>query len=71
MGSPSYSIYDFDFYEDKYILLTAIKSLEKAELKLADANGKVLTTYIVPKNGGEAKEFYKDYMGYTNLICKK
>ncbi len=69
-GSPSYSVYDFDFYEDKYILLTSEGSLEKAELKLADANGKVLTTYFVPKNGGEAKEFYHDYMGYTNLVCK-
>ncbi|MES2513881.1 MAG: carboxypeptidase-like regulatory domain-containing protein [Bacteroidota bacterium] len=69
-GSPSYSVYDFDFYEDKYILLTSRGSLEKAELKLADANGKVLTTYFVPKEGGEAKEFYHDYMGYTNLVCK-
>ena len=70
VGSPSYSIYDFDFYEDKYMLLTSTKSLEKAELKLADANGKILTTYFVPKEGGAAKEFYKDYMGFTNLICK-
>ncbi len=70
VGSPNFSIYDFDFYEDKYMLLTATKSLEKAELKLADVNGKILTTYIVPKEGGEAKEFYKDYMGFTNLVCK-
>jgi len=70
VGSPKYSIYDFDFYEDKYILLTAEKSLEKAELKLADESGKILTTYFVPKEGGEAKEFYHDYMGYTNLVCK-
>ena len=70
VGSPKYSIYDFDFYEDKYILLTAEKSLEKAELKLADAQGKIITSYTIPKEGGEAKEFYHDYMGYTNLICK-
>ena len=43
VGSPKYSIYDFDFYEDKYILLTAEKTLEKAELKLADANGKIIS----------------------------
>lgn len=70
VGSPKYSIYDFDFYEDKYILLTAEKTLEKAELKLADVNGKIITSYTVPKEGGEAKEFYHDYMGYTNLVCK-
>jgi hypothetical protein len=69
-GSPNYSVYDFDFYEDKFILLTSRSSLEKAELKLTDASGKVLTTYFVPKEGGEAKEFYHDYMGYTNLVCK-
>ncbi len=70
VGSPSYSIFDFDFYEDKYILLTTERSLEKAQVKLADENGKILTSYFVPKEGGEAKEFYHDYMGYTNLVCK-
>ena len=70
VGAPDYSIFDFDFYEDKYILLTAEKTLENAQLKLADANGKILTTYFVPKEGGEAKEFYRDYLGYTNLVCK-
>lgn len=70
VGSPKYSVFDFDFYEDKFILLTAEKSLENSALKLADINGKILTTYSVPKEGGEAKEFYHDYMGYTNLICK-
>lgn len=70
VGAPNYGVYDFEFYEDKYILLTAEKNLSKAELRLADEHGKILTTYFVPKEGGEAKEFFKDYMGYTNLICK-
>lgn len=70
VGSPKYSVHDFEFYEDKFVLLTAEKSLEKAELKLADASGKIITSYPVPKEGGEAKEFYKDYMGFINLICK-
>ena len=70
VGSPKYSIYDFDFYEDKYILLTAEKTLEKSELKLADVEGKIITNYSVPKEGGQAKEFYHDYMGYTNLVCE-
>ncbi len=69
LGSPKFSIYDFDFYEDKYILLTADKSLTNAELKLSDNASKVITTYAVPKEAGSAKEFYHDYMGYTNLIC--
>ena len=70
VGAPNYSIYDFDFYEDKYILLTAEKSLEKAQLKLSNARGEILTSYFIPKEAGEAKEFYHDYLGYTNLVCK-
>ncbi len=70
VGSPKFSIYDFDFYEDKFILLTAANKLDNAELKLADVNGKIITSYKVPKNGGLAKEFYHDYMGYTNLVCE-
>lgn len=70
VGAPNYGVYDFEFYEDKYILLTAEKNLTKAELRLANEQGQILTTYFVPKEGGEAKEFFKDYMGYTNLICK-
>ncbi len=70
LGSPKYSVYDFDFYEDKYILLTAVRSLKEASLKLAAPNGNILTTFQVPKEGGEAKEFYRDYMGYTNLVCE-
>src|SRR5688572_24316812 len=37
--SGKFSIYDFDFYEDRYILLTAEKGLDNAEIKLSDHNG--------------------------------
>lgn len=70
VGSPAYSIYDFDFYEDKFILLTATRSLREASLKLADAGGKILTSIQVPPEGGIAKEFYRDYMGHSNLVCE-
>jgi hypothetical protein len=69
-GSPNYSIYDFDFYEDKFILLTAVRSLKEAVLKLSDNGGKIITSYTVPAAGGQAREFYHDYMGYTNLVCE-
>lgn len=70
LGSPAYSVYDFDFYEDKFILLTATRSLKEAVLKLSDINGKIITSFTVPVEGGLAKEFYHDYMGYTNLVCE-
>lgn len=68
--SGKYSIYDFDFYEDKYILLTAANKLDKAEIKLADNNGKILSTTKIPEGSGLAKELFHDYMGYTNIICE-
>jgi hypothetical protein len=70
IGKPNYSIYDFDFYEDKLLLLTAEKSLEKAQIQLSDYNGKVYSSYQLPKLAGEAKKFFHDYEGYTDLICK-
>ncbi len=68
--SGKFSIYDFDFYEDNYILLTAANKLDKAELKLADFNGKILSTTKIPSSAGVAKELFHDYMGYTNVICE-
>jgi hypothetical protein len=68
--SGKFSIYDFGFYEDKYILLTAEKGLDKAEIRLADQNGKVLCTTKIPQEAGMAKELFHDYMGFTNVICE-
>ena len=70
VGKPNYSIHDFDFYEDKLILLTATKNLKDAQLRLSDYHGKILATYQIPKSAGEALHFHHDYMGYTELICK-
>lgn len=68
--SGKFSIYDFDFYEDKYILLTAANKLDKAEIKLADYTGKILSTTKIPAEAGLAKELLHDYMGYTNVVCE-
>ncbi|MBS1637860.1 MAG: carboxypeptidase-like regulatory domain-containing protein [Bacteroidetes bacterium] len=71
VGSPQYSIYDFDFYEDKFILLTAERNLDKAELKLADRSRKILYSVKLPADAGIAKELYRDYMGFVNVICEQ
>jgi len=68
--SGKFSIYDFDFYEDKYILLTSQNELKKSEIKLADDKGKILSTTKIPEEAGLAKELFHDYMGYTNVICE-
>ncbi len=68
-SSPKYSIYDFDFFDDKYILLTSENELKTAELKLVSSNGSELSNFVIPKEAGEPKYFYKDFEGYTDLVC--
>jgi hypothetical protein len=70
VGKPNYSIFDFDFYEDKLILLTSENSLSKAQLQLSNYEGKIFSYYKLPKEAGEAKRFFHDYEGYTELICR-
>lgn len=69
-SSPKFSIYDFDFFEDKYILLTSTNELKTAELKLVSSSGSLISNYFIPKEAGEPKYFYKDFEGYTDLVCK-
>jgi hypothetical protein len=70
VGKPFYSIYDFDFYEDKFVLLTAKHSLKTSEIRLTDYSGKEFMSLPVPSYAGEAQKFFHDYLGYTNLLCK-
>lgn len=70
VGKTNYSIFDFDFYEDKLILLTSSNSLTKAQIKLSNYEGKIISSYELPKQAGEAKHFFHDYEGYTDVICK-
>jgi hypothetical protein len=69
VGKPNYSVYDFDFYEDKLILLTAQKSLNKAQIQFSDYSGNIITHLSLPKDAGTATSFFHDYEGYTDLIC--
>ncbi len=70
VGKPNYSIYDFDFYEDKLLLLTAEKNLDRAKIQLSDYSGKIIDTYALPLQAGKAYHFFHDYEGYTDIVCK-
>lgn len=70
VGKPNYSVFDFDFYEDKLILLTSEGSLNKAQLQLSNYHGKIYSYYTLPKSSGQAKRFFHDYEGYTELVCE-
>ena len=66
-GSGKFSVADFEFLEnDKLILLTFEKSLEKAKVMLTDKSQKILSTFVLPD---EANRLYKDYLGKINVIC--
>lgn len=69
VGKPDYSIFDFDFYEDKLILLTAERSLSKAQIRFSEYDGKIISSLPLPKSAGKASCFFHDFEGYTDLIC--
>jgi hypothetical protein len=52
------------------MLLTGENSLKNPRLQLSDYTGKIYTTYQLPKTAGEAQQFYHDYEGYTDILCK-
>jgi len=69
-GTNKYSIVDFNFYEDKFILLTFFKSMDKTTVRLVDEFKNEVSKVEVPTSSGNAKELFEDYMGYTNVICR-
>jgi len=70
-GSQRFSILDFDFYEDKYFLLTEDKKTNVHSIKLADETQTVLHSLTIPEDAGKVKELYRDFMGYTNIMAEK
>lgn len=70
VAKTNYSVFDFDFYEDKLLLLTSEQSMNKASIQLSDYNGKILSSFSLPRQAGEAKHFFHDYEGYSDLVCK-
>ena len=67
-GTWKFSVADYEFQDDKLLLLTYEKSLEHAKVVLIDGSQKVISSFEIPD---EAKKLYKDYQGYTNVICEK
>lgn len=70
-GSQRFSILDFDFFEDKYFLLTEDKKTNLHNIKLVDERQAVLHSLAIPEDAGEVKELYRDFMGYTNVMAEK
>lgn len=65
-GTWKFSVADYEFYEDKLILLAFGKSMRQSQVVLTDARQKILSSFRIPD---ESKELYKDYQGHINIIC--
>lgn len=65
-GNRKFSVADYEFLDDKLVLLTFEKNLVHAKVMLADASQKILSAIELPD---EAEKLYKDYLGYINVIC--
>ena len=68
-GSFSYCVADFEFYKDKFLLLTYASRDQKASsLMLQDRYGEILLTAKIP---GRPKSLYRDYEDRYYVICEK
>jgi hypothetical protein len=67
-GTWKFSVADYEFYEDKMLLLTYTRSLSTAKVMLVNDKQTVLSSFDIPD---EALKLYKDYMGFINVMCKK
>jgi hypothetical protein len=64
-----FSIIDFDFYEDKYILLTVDRKTDKPFVRLVDET-QIISSFEIPRDAGKIKEVYHDFIGFSNVICE-
>ncbi|CAN5428457.1 hypothetical protein BH09BAC5_BH09BAC5_19890 [soil metagenome] len=68
IGNWHFFIEDFVFADSgRYLLLTFEKNLKSAKVMLADNEQKIISQVNVPI---EATEFYRDYQGHINVLCK-
>ncbi len=70
-GNNTFSIQDFDFYEDKYLLLSFDKKTDQPFVRLVDEGQHILSSFLIPQEAANVKELYRDFMGYVNIICKE
>ncbi len=68
IGNWRFYVEDYEFFGDKYILLTWEKRLSKSKLMLADGEQKIISSVAVI---GEAQSLYKDFLGRIYVKCRE
>jgi hypothetical protein len=71
VGKIDYSIFDFEFIDDKFILLTSENSLNDASIKLSNDDGEILDNFDIPKQAGKFKNLTHDFQKNIYLICEE
>jgi hypothetical protein len=67
-GTWKFSVSDYEFLDDRMILLAYGRNLEDARIVLLDESQKVIASVDLPQ---EAKSLYRDYQGFINVICAR
>ncbi len=66
-GTWKFSVADYEFYDDKLVLLAFTKNMSKSKVVLVDASQRILSEFELPD---VAQKLFKDYMGYINAVCE-
>ncbi|HEY6161483.1 MAG TPA: hypothetical protein VI112_09680 [Bacteroidia bacterium] len=69
VGNNSFFIQDFEFMGSDLLLLTTDRFTDGWNVQLATEQQKILAKVNVPVN--DVLHFYKDFLGYVNVICKE
>ncbi len=67
-GTWKFGVADYEFYNDKLILLTFEYTSKKEKIILTDESQKIISIFQLPE---KAERLFKDYLGYINVICEK
>ncbi len=67
VGNRNFFVQDFEFHEDRIVLLTFEKNTKKCKVMLSTEAGKILSTFPIPV---QSEELFKDFLGYINVIGK-
>lgn len=67
-GTWKFGVADYEFYENKLILLTFEYGAKKEKIVLVETSQKILSSFQLPE---KAEKLYKDYLGFINVICEQ
>jgi len=68
VGFPSIGVHDFEFDQDRYVLLAFEKTLRRGSEIILSVGDSILSRFPIP---GSAQRLFKDYRDRIYVICKE